>query len=140
MLRMCAECDPHPCPAPPGYPLHAPEAYFPYFRKHNVMTVVRLNKKIYDSRRFTDAGFDHYDLFFADGSTPSDAITQRFLHICESTNSAVAVHCKGLCQKGCSLTSVPKGGSVCSNRLFLVIKSSSLSKYYIKLFSIMYVY
>ncbi|XP_068449199.1 dual specificity protein phosphatase CDC14AB [Clinocottus analis] len=77
-----------------GYPLHAPEAYFPYFRKHNVTTVVRLNKKIYDSKRFTDAGFDHHDLFFLDGSTPSDIITRRFLHICESTDGAVAVHCK----------------------------------------------
>ncbi|XP_035033370.1 dual specificity protein phosphatase CDC14AB isoform X2 [Hippoglossus stenolepis] len=77
-----------------GYPLHAPEAYFPYFRKHNVTTIVRLNKKIYDSKRFTDAGFDHYDLFFVDGSTPSDTITRRFLHICESTDGAVAVHCK----------------------------------------------
>ncbi|XP_068998087.1 dual specificity protein phosphatase CDC14AB isoform X3 [Embiotoca jacksoni] len=77
-----------------GYPLHAPEAYFPYFRKHNVTTVVRLNKKIYDAKRFTDAGFDHCELFFVDGSTPSDIITRRFLHICESTEGAVAVHCK----------------------------------------------
>uniref|UniRef100_A0A8C7HSX8 Cell division cycle 14Ab n=1 Tax=Oncorhynchus kisutch TaxID=8019 RepID=A0A8C7HSX8_ONCKI len=77
-----------------GYPLHAPEAYFPYFRKHNMTTVVRLNKKIYDAKRFTDAGFDHYDLFFVDGSTPNDVITRRFLHICESTDGAVAVHCK----------------------------------------------
>ncbi|KAM9357516.1 dual specificity protein phosphatase CDC14AB [Symphorus nematophorus] len=77
-----------------GYPLHAPEAYFPYFRKHNVTTVIRLNKKIYDSKRFSDGGFDHYDLFFLDGSTPSDIITRRFLHICESTDGAVAVHCK----------------------------------------------
>lgn len=82
-------------PPPAGYPLHAPEAYFPYFRKHNVGAVVRLNKKIYDSKRFTDAGFHHHDLFFLDGSTPSDIITQRFLHICESTEGAVAVHCKG---------------------------------------------
>ncbi|XP_048831990.1 dual specificity protein phosphatase CDC14AB isoform X10 [Brienomyrus brachyistius] len=93
--KLLAFSGPHPkTKIENGYPLHAPEAYFPYFRKHNVLTVVRLNKKIYDSRRFTDAGFDHYDLFFADGSTPSDAITQRFLHICESTNGAVAVHCK----------------------------------------------
>ncbi|XP_060797203.1 dual specificity protein phosphatase CDC14AB isoform X2 [Neoarius graeffei] len=77
-----------------GYPLHAPEAYFPYFRKHNITTIVRLNKKIYDAKRFTDAGFDHYDLFFVDGSTPSDIIMRRFLHICESTDGAVAVHCK----------------------------------------------
>lgn len=77
-----------------GYPLHAPEAYFPYFRKHNVTTVIRLNKKIYDSRRFTDAGFDHHDLFFVDGSTPSDAIVLRFLEICETAEGAIAVHCK----------------------------------------------
>ncbi|KAM8888717.1 dual specificity protein phosphatase CDC14AB isoform 1-T2 [Synchiropus picturatus] len=77
-----------------GYPLHAPEAYFPYFRRHNVTTIIRLNKKIYDAKRFTDGGFDHYDLFFLDGSTPSDIITRRFLHVCESTNGAVAVHCK----------------------------------------------
>lgn len=78
-----------------GYPLHAPEAYFPYFRGNNVTTIIRLNKKIYDAKRFTDAGFDHYDLFFVDGSTPSDVIMRRFLHICESTDGAVAVHCKG---------------------------------------------
>ncbi|XP_015245965.1 PREDICTED: dual specificity protein phosphatase CDC14A isoform X2 [Cyprinodon variegatus] len=77
-----------------GYPLHAPEAYFPYFRKHNVTTIIRLNKKIYDGRRFTNAGFDHYDLFFIDGSTPNDIIIRRFLHICENAQGAVAVHCK----------------------------------------------
>ena len=78
-----------------GYPLHAPEAYFPYFRKHNVTTIVRLNKKIYDSRRFTDAGFDHFDLYFTDGSTPSDTIVQRFIEISETAKGAIAVHCKG---------------------------------------------
>ncbi|XP_011366619.1 dual specificity protein phosphatase CDC14A isoform X1 [Pteropus vampyrus] len=77
-----------------GYPLHAPEAYFPYFKKHNVMAIVRLNKKIYEAKRFTDAGFEHYDLFFIDGSTPSDTIVRRFLNICENTEGAIAVHCK----------------------------------------------
>ncbi|XP_025053016.1 dual specificity protein phosphatase CDC14A isoform X1 [Alligator sinensis] len=77
-----------------GYPLHAPEAYFPYFRKHNVTSIIRLNKKIYEAKRFTDAGFEHYDLFFIDGSTPSDSIVQRFLNICENAEGAVAVHCK----------------------------------------------
>ncbi|NP_001122010.1 dual specificity protein phosphatase CDC14AB [Danio rerio] len=93
--KLLAFSGPHPkSKVENGYPLHAPEAYFPYFRKHNVTTIVRLNKKIYDAKRFTDAGFDHYDLFFVDGSTPSDIITRRFLHICESTSGAVAVHCK----------------------------------------------
>ncbi|XP_067394469.1 dual specificity protein phosphatase CDC14A isoform X2 [Emydura macquarii macquarii] len=77
-----------------GYPLHAPEAYFPYFRKHNVTSIIRLNKKIYEAKRFTDAGFEHYDLFFIDGSTPSDSIVRRFLNICENAEGAVAVHCK----------------------------------------------
>ncbi|XP_042191351.1 dual specificity protein phosphatase CDC14AB isoform X2 [Callorhinchus milii] len=77
-----------------GYPLHAPEAYFPYFRKHGVTTIIRLNKKIYDAKRFLDAGFEHYDLFFIDGSTPSDSIVKRFLSICENTDGAIAVHCK----------------------------------------------
>ncbi|XP_026691280.2 dual specificity protein phosphatase CDC14C-like isoform X2 [Ciona intestinalis] len=77
-----------------GYPLHAPEAYFPYFRKHGVSCIVRLNKKMYDARRFQDAGFDHHDLFFVDGSTPSDSILKRFLDICENTDGAIAVHCK----------------------------------------------
>ncbi|XP_036874586.2 dual specificity protein phosphatase CDC14A isoform X3 [Manis javanica] len=77
-----------------GYPLHAPEAYFPYFKKHNVTAIVRLNKKIYEAKRFTDAGFEHYDLFFIDGSTPSDNIVRRFLSICENTDGAIAVHCK----------------------------------------------
>lgn len=59
------------------------------------MAIVRLNKKIYEAKRFTDAGFEHYDLFFIDGSTPSDTIVRRFLNICENTEGAIAVHCKG---------------------------------------------
>ncbi|XP_063769798.1 dual specificity protein phosphatase CDC14B isoform X2 [Pseudophryne corroboree] len=77
-----------------GYPHHAPEAYFPYFREHDVSTIIRLNKKMYDAKKFTDAGFDHHDLFFVDGGTPSDAIVRKFLNICENAEGAVAVHCK----------------------------------------------
>ncbi|XP_076152055.1 cell division cycle 14Aa isoform X2 [Alosa pseudoharengus] len=93
--KLLAFSGPHPkSKIENGYPLHAPEAYFPYFRQHNVTDVVRLNRKIYEGRRFTDAGFQHHDLFFVDGSTPSDLILRRFLHICESSEGAVAVHCK----------------------------------------------
>ncbi|KAG8455327.1 hypothetical protein GDO86_001504 [Hymenochirus boettgeri] len=77
-----------------GYPHHAPEAYFPYFRKHSISTIIRLNKKMYDAKRFTDGNFEHYDLFFVDGSTPSDPIVKKFLNICENAEGAVAVHCK----------------------------------------------
>nr|XP_057928691.1 dual specificity protein phosphatase CDC14AB isoform X2 [Doryrhamphus excisus] len=93
--KLLAFSGPHPkSKIENGYPLHAPEAYFPYFRKHNVSAVVRLNKKIYDAKRFTNAGFDHYDLFFLDGSTPSDMITRRFLSLCDGALGAMAVHCK----------------------------------------------
>uniref|UniRef100_A0A3P9CKD6 protein-tyrosine-phosphatase n=1 Tax=Maylandia zebra TaxID=106582 RepID=A0A3P9CKD6_9CICH len=78
----------------PGYPLHTPEAYFSYFCQNDITTVVRLNRTLYDGRRFEDAGFEHHDLFFLDGTTPSDLIVRRFLHVCESTDGAVAVHCK----------------------------------------------
>ncbi len=78
-----------------GYALHSPETYFPYFRKNNVTTIIRLNKKLYDANRFLDNGFDHRDLFFIDGSTPSDAIMREFLEICENSKGAIAVHCKG---------------------------------------------
>ncbi|XP_026230486.1 cell division cycle 14Aa [Anabas testudineus] len=77
-----------------GYPFHAPEAYFAHFQQNNITAVVRLNRKLYDGRRFEDAGFEHHDLFFLDGTTPSDLIIRRFLHVCESTEGAVAVHCK----------------------------------------------
>lgn len=77
-----------------GYPIHAPETYFEYFRKHNVTTIIRLNVKIYDAARFTNAGFTHHDLFFVDGSTPNDAILKKFLTICEQAEGGIAVHCK----------------------------------------------
>lgn len=94
--KFIAFCGPHAkSKVEHGYPLHAPESYFPYFRRHNVTTVIRLNKKIYDASRFSNAGFDHRDLFFIDGSTPNDTILKQFIQICENTSGAVAVHCKG---------------------------------------------
>lgn len=93
--KFIAFCGPHPkSKIENGHPFHSPETYFPYFRQHNVSTIVRLNKKIYDSRRFEDQGFDHKDLFFVDGSTPSDAIMREFIDISENTSGAIAVHCK----------------------------------------------
>lgn len=77
-----------------GYPLHSPEHYHEYFKKYNVTTIVRLNKKSYDARQFTSHGFEHRELFFVDGSVPSDLIVNRFIRICEAAKGAVAVHCK----------------------------------------------
>lgn len=78
-----------------GYPIHSPETYFSYFRRHKVSTIIRLNKKTYDSNRFVQAGFDHKDLYFVDGGTPSERILNQFISICENARGAVAVHCKG---------------------------------------------
>lgn len=93
--KFLAFCGPHAkSKIENGYPLHAPEAYNSYFRKHNVKCIVRLNKKLYDAKRFVDAGFQHYDLFFVDGSTPNDSIVKKFLEISENCPGAIAVHCK----------------------------------------------
>ena len=56
--------------------------------------VVRFNNKVYDRKKFLDAGFNHYDLYFADGGNPTDAILKKFLEISESEKGALAVHCK----------------------------------------------
>ena len=77
-----------------GYLLHNPQSYFEYFQRHNVSTIVRLNKKRYDAAAFTDAGFEHKELFFVDGSPPTIAIVRQFLKICENASGAIAVHCK----------------------------------------------
>ncbi|WKX93192.1 hypothetical protein Q1695_010887 [Nippostrongylus brasiliensis] len=77
-----------------GYPYHSPETYFDYFRATNITTIVRLNMRMYDARKFTDAGFDHVDLFFIDGSTPSEKIVENFIRVVDNSKGAVAVHCK----------------------------------------------
>ncbi|XP_065349994.1 dual specificity protein phosphatase CDC14C-like isoform X1 [Cloeon dipterum] len=93
--KFLAFCGPHPrSEIDNGYPLHSPESYFEYFKARNVSTVVRLNKKLYDKARFVAGGFQHVDLFFVDGSTPSDIIMEHFLSVCESAPGAIAVHCK----------------------------------------------
>ena len=65
-----------------------------YFRANNITGVVRFNNKVYDRKKFLDAGFNHYDLYFADGGNPTDAILKKFLDIAESEKGALAVHCK----------------------------------------------
>ncbi|XP_011337620.1 dual specificity protein phosphatase CDC14C isoform X2 [Ooceraea biroi] len=93
--KFIAFCGPHArSKMENGYPLHGPESYFTYFRRNNVTTIVRLNKKVYDASSFMNAGFIHKDLFFMDGSTPTDSIMYQFLKIAENASGAIAVHCK----------------------------------------------
>ncbi|XP_049817144.1 dual specificity protein phosphatase CDC14A isoform X2 [Aethina tumida] len=74
--------------------LHKPDFYIKYFLKNDVKTVIRLNKKSYDAAVFREAGINHYDLIFADGSVPPTDILLKFLEIAEEAPSVIAVHCK----------------------------------------------
>jgi len=71
-----------------------PEDYVPIFKKFGVSAVIRLNKKVYDKKAFIDDGIKHYDLYFVDGGTPSEAIVRRFCEICETEPGCISVHCK----------------------------------------------
>jgi len=59
-----------------------------------VTHVVRLNEPKYDKVKFERAGVKHSDLFFIDGSTPSDKIVNQFLNVAEAEKGAIAIHCK----------------------------------------------
>jgi cell division cycle 14 len=77
-----------------GYPTLTPEDYVPIFQQYGVVSVVRLNKKMYDKNKFVQEGFDHHDLFFIDGTNPSQEIVDKFVQISETTEGMIAVHCK----------------------------------------------
>eukprot|EP01103_Thecamoeba_quadrilineata_P000894 TRINITY_DN10787_c0_g1_i1.p1 TRINITY_DN10787_c0_g1~~TRINITY_DN10787_c0_g1_i1.p1 ORF type:complete len:391 (+),score=49.35 TRINITY_DN10787_c0_g1_i1:29-1201(+) len=77
---------------------HPPGFYVPYFLKHNVKIIFRLNSCEYDPKSFTDAGIKHVDLFFEDGTAPDPTIVDQFLNLtrcyAEGEEGAIAVHCK----------------------------------------------
>jgi cell division cycle 14 len=76
------------------YPHFTPEDYAPIFTEYGVQAVVRLNAIQYEAQRFVDANFAHYNLFFLDGTTPSDKIVTDFLNVCNNHNGLLAIHCK----------------------------------------------
>jgi len=71
-----------------------PEDYVPILKRHGVTAVVRLNKKVYDRKKFLDAGIKHYDMYFIDGGNPTDAIIKGYLDVVENERGAVGIHCK----------------------------------------------
>lgn len=77
-----------------GYPALTPDYYIPIWKKFKVSTIVRLNKKCYDKRSFTNHGFKHFDLYFTDGTTPTRQIIKAFIEICEKAENVLAIHCK----------------------------------------------
>ena len=77
-----------------GYRTFTPGDYAPLFKKWNINLVVRLNKPVYDKEKFIKNKIKHIDLYFLDGSTPSEAIIDTFLSVAEKEKGALAVHCK----------------------------------------------
>ncbi|KZT74436.1 phosphatases II [Daedalea quercina L-15889] len=68
-----------------------------YFEKSNVRLVVRLNNPLYDRQHFLDRGMDHQELYFDDGTNPTDEIVRKFIDMADEVVEAggvVAVHCK----------------------------------------------
>lgn len=71
-----------------------PEDYIPILKRFGVTAVVRLNKKVYDRKKFLDAGIKHYDMYFIDGGNPTDAILKQYLDVVEGEKGAIGIHCK----------------------------------------------
>ncbi|KAK0206098.1 tyrosine protein phosphatase [Desarmillaria ectypa] len=68
-----------------------------YFEKRNIKLVVRLNTKLYDRDTFLDRGVDHMELYFDDGTNPTDEIVRTFIDTADriiESGGVVAVHCK----------------------------------------------
>ncbi|KAJ8328320.1 cell division control protein 14 [Batrachochytrium dendrobatidis] len=77
-----------------------------YMKEKNIKTIIRLNNKTYDKRKFVLAGIEHIELYFPDGTTPPEGILKRFLEICETREGPIAVHCKaGLGRTGSLIAS-----------------------------------
>eukprot|EP00928_Gymnodinium_smaydae_P029032 TRINITY_DN21986_c0_g1_i1.p1 TRINITY_DN21986_c0_g1~~TRINITY_DN21986_c0_g1_i1.p1 ORF type:complete len:379 (-),score=35.97 TRINITY_DN21986_c0_g1_i1:352-1488(-) len=71
-----------------------PERLVNTFHKERVRSVIRLSSPEYESSRFSDYGINHVDLFFAEGTCPSQTVVDKFLRIAENEPGAVAVHSK----------------------------------------------
>ena len=42
-----------------GVKTNTPETYFDYYRKNGITGIIRFNNKVYDRKKFLDAGFNH---------------------------------------------------------------------------------
>jgi cell division cycle 14 len=66
-----------------------------YFEEHNVRLVVRLNNILYDRQAFVDRGMEHVELYFDDGTNPTDEIVRAFIDMADKVigeGGVVAVH------------------------------------------------
>ena len=79
--------------------LTSPLCHLIQFCLMQVHAIVRLNKAMYDAARFTCLGFAHHDLYFPDGSCPSELIRNKFLQIVEADGGELS----GIAVPGCCL-------------------------------------
>ena len=79
-----------------------------YFEKHNIKVVIRLNTELYDRNTFLDRGIDHMELYFDDGTNPTDEIVRTFIDVADRIiegGGVVAVHVSLRTPSTSSLTS-----------------------------------
>lgn len=76
-----------------------------YFKDNSIGMVVRLNSQLYDKAQFENAGIEHIDMFFEDGTCPELDVVKEFIGLVDEMagiDKVVAVHCKaGLGRTGC---------------------------------------
>jgi cell division cycle 14 len=66
-----------------------------YFEKKNIKVVVRLNTELYDKQVFLDRGINHLELYFDDGTNPTDEIVRTFIDLADpivEAGGVIAVH------------------------------------------------
>ncbi|WFD03205.1 hypothetical protein MOBT1_001894 [Malassezia obtusa] len=98
-MAMLAASGGQPCAVPhtTAKPTGLLRSTIDYFAARRVGLVVRLNNPLYNRKAFEAAGIAHRDLYFDDGSNPSDEIVHTFITEADRTiaqGNAIAVHCK----------------------------------------------
>ncbi|KAJ3232781.1 Dual specificity protein phosphatase cdc14a [Chytriomyces hyalinus] len=78
----------------PLQPAYKMDDLITLLKERGTTTVVRLNNKTYDRKKFIEAGLHHVELYFPDGTTPPEVILKRFLDLVESQPGVIAIHCK----------------------------------------------
>lgn len=66
-----------------------------YFEARGVKLVVRLNNMLYNKRHFEERGIRHEELYFDDGTNPTDEIVRKFINLADEVveaGGAIAVH------------------------------------------------
>lgn len=66
-----------------------------HFEERGVKLVIRLNNPLYDRTMFEDRGMEHLELYFDDGTNPTDEIIREFITRSEEVfdkGGAIAIH------------------------------------------------